>query len=100
MWEMWFIATTQPPGAGIFSPSIHSCLVVVISSGLMIATTVVQAQPRFSWSLRTLTIWTIWTSLLPTGDRAGREYRRGCEDPPVTTPRFTVLVPVKDGHGA
>src|SRR5690242_16642138 len=76
MWEMWFIATTQPPEAGIFSPSIHSCFVVVTSSGLMIATTVVQAQPRFSWTLRTLSMY----SPSSPPDRAGRAYRRGWED--------------------
>src|SRR3954454_2294447 len=96
MWEMWFIATTQPPEAGIFSPSIHSCFVVVSRSGLMMTTTVPQAQPRFSCSLRTFTM--ALSSSFPT--RAGREYRRGCEDRLVTTPRFTVLVPVKDGPGA
>src|SRR3954451_22680255 len=96
MWEMWFIATTQPPEARILSPSIHSCFVVVSSSGLMMTTTVPQAQPRFSCSLRT---FTIGASLL-VPDRAGREYRRGCEDRLVTTPLFTLLVPVKDGPGA
>src|SRR5690348_2753917 len=50
---MWLTATTQPPVAGIFWPSIQSRRVSVRSGGLTTATANVQAQPRLSWSLRT-----------------------------------------------
>src|SRR5690349_12264568 len=77
MCETWFIAITQPPSAGIFSPSIHSCFVAVSNVGFTMATATPQAHPRRSFSLRTLTTTTPSTC---SADRAGADYRRGCED--------------------
>src|SRR3954452_22346034 len=48
---MWLTATTQPPVAGIFSPSIQSCLVAASNVGFTMTTTVDHAQPRFCCSL-------------------------------------------------
>src|SRR5689334_19473286 len=98
MWEMWFMAITQPPSAGIFSPSIHSCLVAVSSVGLTIATTNDHAHPRRSFSFRTLTTTTPFTRPLvtvqeQTTDAAGRIVV-------VTTPGYALLIPVKDGRNA
>src|SRR5689334_9803798 len=97
MCETWFMATTQPPVAGIFSPSIHSCLVPVSSTGFTSATAIDQAGPRRSPSLRTLT--DMHLSLSST-DRAGRDYSRLWEDSGVTTHPYALLVPVKDGQDA
>ena len=51
---MWFTTTTQPPVAGIFSPSIQSRFVAASNVGLTMTTTVVHAQPRFCCSSRDL----------------------------------------------
>src|SRR4051794_22725478 len=91
MWETWFIAITQPQVAGIFSPSIHSCLVVVSRSGLRIETAVVQAQPRLSWSLRTFSICRPLLPLYPCRKRVPTRLGGSSRDD-------TALLPARPGQ--
>src|SRR5689334_4373544 len=98
MWEMWFMAITQPPSAGIFSPSIHSCLVAVSSVGLTIATTNDHAHPRRSFSFRTLTTTIPFTRPLVTVQEQTTE--AAARIVVVTTPGYALLIPVKDGRRA
>ena len=104
---MWLTATTQPPVAGIFSPSIHSRLVVASRVGLTMATTVVHAQPRFCCSSSNLRHPDLPVSrlcrpasLLPRpGDAAGQAgCRRWLDDPErieAMSHTFALLMPVK-----
>src|SRR3954451_6804989 len=91
---MWLTATTQPPVAGIFSPSIQSCLVVASSVGFTMTTTVDHAQPRFCCSLRTFATDACRSALVPHA----RLLLTGFQTPEGvgTMPhRFALLVPVK-----
>src|SRR3954452_4788739 len=53
--EMWFSARMKPPRSGMFSPPIHSRMVVASSTGFMIGTAMLHAHPRFCCNLRTVT---------------------------------------------
>ena len=55
MWEMWLTATMHPPVAGIFSPSIQSRSAIASMEGFTSDTATLNVQPRFCWSLRTVT---------------------------------------------
>src|SRR6476620_2352910 len=114
MCEMWLRTRMKPPRSGIFSPSIQSCRVVASSTGLMMATSMLNAHPLGCCSLRTFT----YVPVVPLAPRPRRALRRvkatRCgrsgalpDTPPgprrspparidaMTSPQYAVLVPVK-----
>src|SRR3954468_17425044 len=95
MWLMWLTATTQPPVAGTFSPSIQLCLVVANRVGFTMTTTVDHAQPRRCWSLRT---FATEPPVLPPVPDASLLLRapRAPERIDAMSHTFALLVPVKD----
>src|SRR4051794_25868499 len=91
---MWLTATTQPPVAGIFSPSIHSCRVVASNVGFTMTTTVDHAQPRFCCSLRTFATDASRSPLVPDASLLLTGFGT-LERIDTMSHTFALLVPVK-----